>query len=164
MSTKVGKVARIFINYSKKNGAYAAALLDGLLSSHFGEDEIFRASRSVVPGADYSKSILECVAGCEILLVIVDSDWPKRFASQAHDANPKEDWVSKEIGEAFKHGKVVIPVLLSGAERLDESSLSGVAVEVARLQYLRFDYRNIHQDVRFICEQLVRICPELKAV
>ncbi|MFH8402018.1 TIR domain-containing protein [Streptomyces anulatus] len=164
MSTKRGKVARIFINYSKKGGAYAAALLDELLSSHFGEDEIFRASRSIAPGSDYSESILECVAGCEVLLVIVDADWPKRFTFQPHDANPKEDWVSREIKEAFKHGKVVIPVLLSGAERLDESSLPEVVADVARLQYLRFDYRNIHQDVRFMYEQLVKVCPELKAV
>ncbi|GGZ17071.1 toll/interleukin-1 receptor domain-containing protein [Streptomyces nitrosporeus] len=164
MSTKTGKVSRIFINYSKKGGAYAAALLDELLSNRFGEEEIFRASRSIAPGSDYSESILECVAGCEVLLVIVDADWTKRFTPQAYDANRKEDWVSREIEEAFKHGKVVIPVLLSGAERLDGSPLHGAAADVARLQYLRFDYRNIHQDVRFMCEQLVKICPGLKAV
>ncbi|MFJ5849583.1 TIR domain-containing protein [Streptomyces sp. NPDC092903] len=154
-------MARIFINYRKKGGAYAAALLDELLSSRFGEREIFRAARSIAPGADYSDSILECVADCVVLLVLVDADWSERFSPGPKNSNPSEDWVSREIGEAFEHGKVVIPVLLSGAERLDEVALPEGVARVARLQYLRFDYRNIHQDVSFMSEQLIKICPEL---
>ncbi|MFF1693412.1 TIR domain-containing protein [Streptomyces sp. NPDC058257] len=161
---KRGKVARIFINYRKRGGAYAAALLDELLSSRFGEHEVFRAARSIAPGSDYSESILECVAGCDVLLVIVDEGWAAGFGSKVHDSSPKVDWVSREIEEAFKNGKIVVPVLLSGAERLDEAILPEAVARVARLQYLRFDYRNIHQDVRFIFEQLARICPELKLV
>ncbi|MDV9195523.1 TIR domain-containing protein [Streptomyces sp. Wh19] len=156
-------MARIFINYRKKGGAYAAALLDELLSSQFGEHEIFRAAKSIAPGSDYAESILECVAGCDVLLVIVDSDWSEGFSSGVH-SNSKGDWVSREIEEAFKHGKAVIPVLLSGADRLNEADLPEVVARVARLQYLRFDYRTIHQDVRFMSEQLVKICPALKGV
>ncbi|MER7857410.1 TIR domain-containing protein [Streptomyces rhizosphaericola] len=164
LSAKRGEVARIFINYRKKGGAYAAALLDELLSGRFGEREIFRAAKSIAPGSDYSESILECVAGCDVLLVLVDADWSEGLNSGSSDSNLKVDWVSREIEEAFKHGKVVVPVLLSGADRLDEIALPEGVARVARLQYLRFDYRNIHQDVSFISEQLVKICPELKSV
>ncbi|MGW2508490.1 TIR domain-containing protein [Streptomyces scopuliridis] len=158
------EVAQIFINYRKEGGAYAAALLDELLSNRFGEDQIFRAARSIAPGSDYAESILEAVAACGVLLVIIDGGWLEKINSDTRDPSSGQDWVLREIEEAFKHGRTVIPVLLSGAERLDEEALPETLARVARLQYLRFDYRNIRQDVNFIAEQLVRVCPQVRKV
>ncbi|WP_166682927.1 TIR domain-containing protein [Streptomyces aquilus] len=161
---KWDEVAEIFINYRKEGGAYAAALLDELLSSRFGERHIFRAARSIAPGSDYSESILEAVAGCAVLLVIIDSEWLDRLNPEARDSTPRKDWVLREIEEAFKWERTVVPVLLSGAECLDEGKLPQSLARVARLQYLRFDYRNIRQDVNFIAEQLSKVCPPLQNV
>lgn len=53
------QVVHIFINYRKGGGAYAAALLDALLSERFGEDQVFRAAKSVVAGSDFAESHTE---------------------------------------------------------------------------------------------------------
>ncbi|MFF2096270.1 toll/interleukin-1 receptor domain-containing protein [Streptomyces sp. NPDC058202] len=159
---KRDEVAQIFINYRREGGAYAAALLDELLSKRFGEGQVFRAARSIAPGSDYSKSILEAVAECGVMLVIVDDAWLLKFSSGIHDLASRKDWVLREIEEAFKYERTVIPVLLSGVGRLDEMSLPEALIRVARLQYLRFDYRNIRQDVNFIAEQLIKVCPEIR--
>ncbi|GGZ56427.1 hypothetical protein GCM10010387_58040 [Streptomyces inusitatus] len=156
-------MAQIFLNYRREGGAYAAALLDELLSDRFGEDQVFRAARSIPPGSDYSESILAAVAECEVLLVIVDSGWLEKFESEASDLPAERDWVQREIEEGFKCERIIVPVLLSGVKRLSEKSLPGAMAPVARLQYLRFDYRNIRQDVGFMAEQLVRVCPEIGA-
>ncbi|UWW90516.1 TIR domain-containing protein [Streptomyces murinus] len=164
MRERRDKVAQVFINYRREGGAYAAALLDMLLSDRFGEEQVFRAARSIAPGSDYSDIILEAVAECGVLLVIVDAGWLNKFSSDNRDYSPTRDWVAREIEEAFKHGRVVVPVLLSGAERLNGESLPGSLARVARLQYLRFDYRNIRQDINFISEQLSRACPRIREV
>lgn len=162
--TKQNEVAQIFINYRREGGAYAAALLDELLSTRFGENQVFRAARSIAPGSDYSHAILEAAAGCKILLVIVDEGWLDKFSPEVRDPASKKDWVLREIEEAFKHERTVIPVILSGAERLTGNSLPDTLTRVARLQYLRFDYRNIRQDVDFIADQLAKLSPQLRSV
>src|SRR5580698_5953711 len=50
-------VNMIFLCYRSQVDAYAAALLDHLLSEHFGADNVFRASRSIKPGEDYRKAL-----------------------------------------------------------------------------------------------------------
>ncbi|MEV6419971.1 toll/interleukin-1 receptor domain-containing protein [Streptomyces sp. NPDC051662] len=171
MEERVGRLcarrdgaAQIFINYRREGGAYAAALLDELLSNRFGEIRVFRAARSIAPGSDFSNSILEAVAACEVFLVIVDEGWLGKFDSGTRDYSSGRDWVLREIKEAFKYERTVVPVLLSGAKRLDENSLPETLARVARLQYLRFDYRNIRQDVNFIAEQLIKLCPNIRSV
>ncbi|WP_164992995.1 toll/interleukin-1 receptor domain-containing protein [Streptomyces lydicus] len=157
LSPMQDEASQIFINYRREGGAYAAALLDELLSNHFGEGQVFRAARSIAPGSDYSESILEAAAGCGVMLVIVDDGWLGKFSSGSREPALRQDWVVREIGEAFKSERRVIPVLLSGVKRLEESCLPEPLVRVARLQYLRFDYRNIRQDIGFMIEQLIRV-------
>ncbi|MEV7848688.1 toll/interleukin-1 receptor domain-containing protein [Streptomyces cyaneofuscatus] len=150
---------QIFINYRREGGAYAAALLDELLSAQFGEDRVFRASRSILVGSDFARSILNAVEGCGVMLVIVDAGWLDKFGSTENDSSPTCDWVVREIEEAFRLDRIVVPVLLSGVGRLHAPGLPETLTGLAGLQYLRFDYRNIRQDSEHMVEQLVRVCP-----
>lgn len=150
---------QIFINYRREGGAYAAALLDELLSARFGENKVFRASRSILLGSDFARSILNAVEGCSVMLVIVDAGWLDKFDVAESDSLPIRDWVLREIEEAFKLDRTVIPVLLSGVDRLRAPDLPETLTGLAGLQYLRFDYRNIRQDSDYMIEQLIRVCP-----
>ncbi|MEU1222601.1 hypothetical protein ABZ435_26755, partial [Streptomyces microflavus] len=70
-------------------------------------------------------------------------------------------WVQKEIEEAFRLNRIVVPVLLSGADRLRQDDLPAPLVRLAFLQYLRFDYRNVRQDSIYMAEQLARVSPSI---
>ncbi|MEU0356906.1 toll/interleukin-1 receptor domain-containing protein [Streptomyces cyaneofuscatus] len=152
---------QIFVNYRREGGAYAAALLDELLSAQFGEDRVFRASRSILAGSDFARSILSAVEGCSVMLVIVDAEWSAKFDIAGSDSLPTCDWVLREIEEAFKFDRLVIPVLLSGVDRLRAQDLPEAVAFLADLQYLRFDYRNIRKDSAYMAEQLMRACPNI---
>lgn len=161
-------MAHIFINYRREGGAYAAALLDELLSRRFGEARVFRAAKSITAGSDYEKSLLEAVRGCGVMLVIVDDGWLGRFDSDNGDSDngessPSSDWVLREIEGALRYERTVIPVLLSGVDRLREDDLPNPLKGLAVLQYLRFDYRNVRQDSVYLAEQLVRAYPAIAA-
>jgi TIR domain len=150
-------VSKIFINYRRHGGAYAAALIDELLSRHFGENRVFRAARSIAPGSDYSKEILTAVAECAAMLVIVDEDWVENFEPEDCSSSTAQSWVSGEIEEAIRNSKLIIPILLSGAKAPIEARLPKHLSRVARLQYLRFDYRNTRQDIKFVIEWIVSL-------
>ncbi|WEV28213.1 toll/interleukin-1 receptor domain-containing protein [Streptomyces sp. 71268] len=154
----------IFLNYRQEGGAYAAALLDDLLIRRFGEGQVFRAARSICPGSDYADAILRAVAECEVMLAVIDEGWAASMKRQFDEGVDGSGWVLRELGEAFRYEKKVIPILLSGVERLSAEGSLEVPNEMSRLQYLRFDYRNIRQDVNFIAEQLVKVCPHIQSV
>ncbi|MBK3586881.1 toll/interleukin-1 receptor domain-containing protein [Streptomyces sp. MBT57] len=156
------QVVHIFINYRKGGGAYAAALLDALLSERFGEDQVFRAAKSVVAGSDFAESILKAVSECQVMLVVVDPGWSDKFNTLKSGSPDAFDWVQREIEEAFRLNRIVVPVLLSGADRLRQDDLPEPLVRLAFVQYLRFDYRNVRQDSIYMAEQLARVSPSIE--
>ncbi|WP_122620210.1 toll/interleukin-1 receptor domain-containing protein [Streptomyces sp. Tu 4128] len=157
-------MSRIFINYRREGGAYAAALLDELLSRRFGEGQVFRAARSLPPGSDYSDAISAAVVECAMMLVLIDEGWVDYFESGDFSSLPGKGWVTEEIESAIKNAKVIVPVLLAGAKMPTEERLPAEVSRVARLQYVRFDYRNTRQDVEFMSEWIVSLCPQVQRV
>lgn len=151
----------VFINYRRHDEAYAAALLDEKLSATFGADRIFRASRSILPGEDFELSILRAVEQCRTMLVLIGPHWTTALNDRAPEGIRSSDWVRREVVEAFKREVLVVPVLLANAARLSEADLPADMARLARLQYLRFDYRSFSQDSAHIAHQLRTIVPEL---
>ncbi|GAA2738846.1 toll/interleukin-1 receptor domain-containing protein [Actinocorallia aurantiaca] len=141
----------IFLSYRSSDDAYAAALLDTKLSERFGSMEIFRAGRSIPPGIDYASSLLRSVSNSKVIIAIVGQGWVNSFVK-----DDSEDWVRMELQEAIGRKIPIIPVLLANARRLVESDLPPSLKILARLQYLRFDYRNIDADSQRIVEALAQ--------
>ncbi|MBC3843004.1 toll/interleukin-1 receptor domain-containing protein [Streptacidiphilus sp. 4-A2] len=146
----------IFINYRRETDAYAAALLDELLSRRLGPDQVFRAGRSIAPGADYTLEIARAITSCDAMLVVVGPGWQEQLAARYPD---QEDWVLYEIEKALEEQKVIVPVLLSGTSRIRPGDLPEVLLPLASFQYLRFDYRNTLRDAAYMCDQLERRFP-----
>ncbi|WP_181320108.1 toll/interleukin-1 receptor domain-containing protein [Saccharothrix carnea] len=147
----------VFINYRRRDDAYAAAFLDFFLSQRFGADQIFRAGRSIPAGEDYETCLNAAIDHCIAMLVVVGQDWPKSFDR----SNASVDWVRVEISKALKRQIRVIPVLLSGVPRIRPEELPPELRSVSRFQYLRFDYRNTEQDLSYIASELQRSIPQL---
>ncbi|MFT2019264.1 toll/interleukin-1 receptor domain-containing protein [Streptomyces sp. 796.1] len=154
-------MALVFLNYRRQGGAYAAALLDELLIGHFGQGQVFRAARSIAPGADYAEAILTAVAECEVMLAIIDEGWAAELG-ESSTSGGGDSWALREIEEALKHRRTVVPVLLSGVRSLAGDGSPGLLDEMSRRQYLRFDYRNVRQDSEFIAEQLTRASRKIR--
>lgn len=146
----------IFINYRRAD-AYAAALLDRGVSKHTGQNSIFRASRSIPPGADYEQAILNAVESCDVMLVIIGPSWSAEFARRENQS--ANDWTRQEIAEGLKRAKFIVPILLTGSSIPSEAELPSDISSIVLRQYLRFDYRNIDQDLAHVVTELRRILP-----
>ena len=57
MDGRVGSRAKVFINYRGADAGWAVHL-DNVLSTRFGADRVFRASRSIQPSEDFIDRIL----------------------------------------------------------------------------------------------------------
>jgi TIR domain len=105
----------IFINYRGEDSQTAAALIDRELAARFGSDQVFLDCRSIPAGSDFVEELLGRVRSCSVLLVVIGPRWLTLAdeAGQRRIDDP-QDWLRREIVEAFAHARRVIPVLTDG--------------------------------------------------
>ncbi|MCN9243804.1 toll/interleukin-1 receptor domain-containing protein [Streptomyces sp. RY43-2] len=126
----------VFINYRTGDGDKTAALIDHELSRRFGRDRIFRASKSIAPGSPYPDGLLTGLRSSSVVLAVIGPDWTN-FQSRLRDP---EDWVRKEILEAFTCEIPVVPVLDGRkTDRLSRDRLPAELAQLADLQSVPFD-------------------------
>ncbi|MER5585254.1 toll/interleukin-1 receptor domain-containing protein [Streptomyces asoensis] len=148
----------VFINYRTGDGNDIAALIDNELANRFGKDRAFRASHSIPPGSAYPDALLMGVRRSALVLVVIGPDW-LNFQSRLHDA---EDWVRKEIMEAFDCGVPVVPVLAGRrTERLSKERLPDELARLAELQSVRLDTQNAEADLKRLGDLVAEMVPEL---
>ncbi|MFB6436568.1 toll/interleukin-1 receptor domain-containing protein [Streptomyces sp. NPDC056411] len=151
-------MADVFINYRTGDGNETAALIDNELSNRFGKDRAFRASKSIPPGTAYPDALLTSLRRSALLLAVIGADWIN-FHSRLRDP---EDWVRKEILEAFACGLPVIPVLAGRTtERLKKDDLPDELARLAELQSVRLDTQNAEADLKRLGDLVAEMVPEL---
>lgn len=148
----------VFINYRTGDGDEAATLIDKILSDRFGKERIFLAAKSIAPGEPYPERLLDAVRGSAVLLAIMGPDWPHH--PQLRDEN---DWVRREILEAYAYGIPVIPIMKGRkTDRLNVADLPAELAQIADLQSLRLDTRDNQADLVRIGDELANLVRSLK--
>ncbi|MFF9036008.1 toll/interleukin-1 receptor domain-containing protein [Streptomyces sp. NPDC014892] len=148
----------VFINYRTGDGEKTAALIDQELSRRFGAQHIFRASRSIAPGEAYPDSLLAALRRSCLLLAVVGPDWTN-FRTRLHDP---EDWVRREIEEAFACELPVVPILDGRkTHRLGKADLPAELERLADLQSIPFDTHDTEAGVRRIGDLVAEMVPGL---
>ncbi|WJV50056.1 TIR domain-containing protein [Streptomyces flavofungini] len=155
----------IFINYRTKGGKDIAYRCEEALSERFGPDSVFLAGNGIGLGSDYTQALPRAVRRSRVLLVIIDEQWldvpdPKRPGRRAL-ANA-QDWVRREIEEAFDSGVLVVPLLVGRhMEQIDPHRLPKSIEQLAVCQYARLQSRTFATDVAILGDRLVQQVPGL---
>lgn len=150
---------KIFINYRSDDEPYGVAFIDRELSSHFGPEAVFRDSRTIRPGDDFTERIMPAVRAAKALLAVIGPRWlmAKDTDGRLRLTKP-EDWVRREIAEAFRCGVRVIPVLLD-TELPAERDLPVEIERLARCQYVRVHHRDAEYDIHKLIIDLTELVP-----
>ncbi|APE20462.1 MULTISPECIES: toll/interleukin-1 receptor domain-containing protein [Streptomyces] len=150
-------MSEIFVNYRTGDGNETAALLSEGLSRRFGEDAVFFAGRTIRPGDAFSEELLAHVRRSTVLLAVIGPSWVSHPGLREED-----DWVRREILEAWHHGVRVIPVM-SGRQmgRLDREALPPALRHLAELQSLRIASSSYHKDLEAIGDELALLISRL---
>ncbi|MBO8199923.1 toll/interleukin-1 receptor domain-containing protein [Streptomyces smyrnaeus] len=155
----------VFVNYRTGDGEQAATTIARDLTHRFGPGPVFRASESIRPGQLYPEELLAGVRRSDALLALIGPHWldaPDSTRPGRRALDNAEDWVRKEILEAFSRGLPVIPVLLGRrTERLTAAALPRPLVRLAYTQSLRYDHQQASTDLARIAEVLTDLVPGL---
>jgi O-acetyl-ADP-ribose deacetylase (regulator of RNase III) len=145
----------VFVNYRVREQSGYASLIYRELAQRFGAERVFMASRSLRPGDDFTERILDTLRRCEVLLAVIGSQWLTHFGDQ------DDDWVRREIREAFQAGLRVVPVLVEDTDLLDAGQLPDDIAKLARCQYVRVRHHSLDTDLAFLVDELLRVAPGL---
>ncbi len=154
----------VFINYRDLDEPWAAAVLDEELTNQFGAEAVFLDSRSVIAGQPFNQALLAGLRCSAVLLVVIGARWlsghdrhGRRFIDQ------HQDWVRREIAEAFAANLRVVPVLVGDVPPLDPSALPASIRQLAKCQFVRLRHRTRRADLRHLTQALITLEPRLAA-
>ncbi len=148
-------MSAIFINYRTGDEESSAVLIERELSRRFGSDQVFRASKSIPLGADFTQALPAAVRKSEVLIAVIGSRWLGAVNEQGGTRlRDESDWTRREILEAFDHGMPVIPVLIGDTPRLRGSDLPPELATLADRQYYRLYHRSAEANLRTLGDEL----------
>ncbi|NUP48710.1 MAG: toll/interleukin-1 receptor domain-containing protein, partial [Catenulispora sp.] len=150
--------ARIFVNFRNGDDPYAAWTVQRELGARFGRDAVFRSSESIPPGADWAATIWHHHRGSAVLVAVIGPRWLTIADENGPRLHQPDDWVRAEIAEALRSGKLVIPLLVSGAPRPTAEKLPEDLADLVKLQTVAMDHRGTTTD-RAIEALVERIAP-----
>lgn len=152
----------VFISYRGEDSQSYGALLHSELSRRFGADQVFLDSESTPAGEDFVEVLLSRLRTCSVLLAVIGPRWltVTDDAGRPRIDSP-EDWVRRELVEAFAHGMRVIPILTDGVQIPCEADLPNDIAWLHRRQALRMHHRNTSHDLARIVEELTGMDPQL---
>ncbi|NLU73681.1 toll/interleukin-1 receptor domain-containing protein [Streptomyces sp. HNM0575] len=155
----------VFVNYRTGDGEEVAATIERELSHRFGDEVVFRDSKSIPPGGYYPDALLDGLHGSSALLVVIGPkwlEWPDKYAPGRRALENEDDWVRKEILEGFSSCMPVIPILVGqGTAYLEPSSLPKPLARLAYLQALPYDVRQAEPHLARIGDALTDLVPGL---
>jgi TIR domain-containing protein len=153
----------IFINYRNGDEEGTAMAIERELSRRFGSEQVFFASKSIRLGVNYSHDLLNAVHNCKVLLAVIGSRWLTAADEQGRKRlDNEDDWIRREILEAFDHGVPVMPVLVGRKQpRLSEADLPPELARLANNQSRRLDTHNSVTDLRVLGDEVARLVPSL---
>jgi formylglycine-generating enzyme required for sulfatase activity len=113
-------MTRIFISYRRADSQYVTDSIYEHMVKHFGAENVFLDVGSIPFGVDFRTYLREQIQQYDVILAIIGPKWAQIMQERAHQAN---DFVRIEIENGLALNKLVIPVLVMGAEMPDFSPL-----------------------------------------
>lgn len=155
----------VFINYRGADSDSYGVLLYQHLVGHFGEDLVFVDCESIPAGADFVEELLGRVRSARVLLAVIGPRWltaADPATGQRLIDNP-DDWIRRELREAFAAGVRVIPVLTEQIMSPAEGDLPADIAMLSRCQYRRLRHHDSTADLARIVADLTTLDPAMAA-
>jgi hypothetical protein len=153
-------VPGIFINYRSNDDSYAAPLLDDRLRAVFGDENVFKDSRSIDAGTDFPPELWRRLLSSQVLLVLIGPRWLTVTDTDGRRRlDHPEDYVRREIETALAARTQVIPVLLDGARLPSVAELPATVHALSTRQVMHLRQREAGIDLPAIVTELSKWVP-----
>jgi hypothetical protein len=108
-------MTKIFLSYRRSDSGDMCDRLASQLSWHFGENAVFRDTNTILAGSDFATVISQGIEESRVVLVLIGPNWATIADTRGVRLSQPDDYVRREIAQAIRMGKVIVPVLTHGA-------------------------------------------------
>jgi TIR domain-containing protein len=150
---------QVFICYRRADTSGEAVALSDKLNRRRGL-EVFKDVDNIRPGQDWLETVEESIEHCDVLLVLIGTDWIGRAGEEGHSLD-ENDHVRREIEAALTRKKAVIPILFESANLPHSEELPESMRPLLRRQSLRIRNSTFNRDLEVLVSQLRVIARQL---
>lgn len=155
-------MTQVFLNYRSADKDFGVPMIDAALSSRFGSDAVFLASKSVTLGGAWQTEMFDAVERSVALLVIMGRNWLNSVDQNGNRRiDQPDDFVRREILLAHELDKRIIPVRLD-TPRLTSNQLPAELRWLVERQDIEIRFRAAKLDVDRLADKLKVLIPELR--
>jgi hypothetical protein len=154
-------MALIFISYRTRDERHAARLVADRLRACFGQASVFLDNTSIPLGDEFPTTIFRELQEARALIAIIGPQWLTAPNMNNLNITDPEDWVRREISEAIRDRKLIIPVLVDGATLPRKEELPPDVRPLTERQYLSISDRTLNNDIDMLAQELKSKIPEL---
>jgi len=152
----------VFISYRRSDAQSASRQLAEALKQRFGADDVFFDTRDIVAGDEWKSDTIRRVRDSDVVLAIIGPHWAATAEDRARRSvldRTDEDVVRLEIETAFRHGAIVIPVLVDDAEMPARETLPRPFRPLVEVQAQILRHTSWERDVDALAEALAHLSP-----
>lgn len=147
---------KVFINYRRADTEGYAGRLYEALRRPIGTANLFMDVDSMRPGQNFVRALDDAVAGCDVVLAMIGPAWLRPSADGRRRIDDPLDYVRLEIESGLSRGKVVIPLLFTGAEMPSALDLPEPLRDLPTRNALAIRHERFRDDVAELVKELRR--------
>jgi hypothetical protein len=149
-------MSAIFISYRREDSQDVTDRIREHLARNYSAPEIFMDIDSIPGGVDFKQALEEAMSQCDVVLVIIGPKWTTiRNERDSIRLSDPDDFVRSEVESALQHAKVVIPLLVGGAQMPHVSELPPSMSELVNRQALPIrSGRDFSHDIGVLIETI----------
>ena len=152
----------VFISYRRSDAQSASRQLAEALKQRFGAEDVFFDTRDITAGDEWKSDTIRRVQESEVVLAIIGPHWAATVEDRARRSvldRTDQDVVRLEIETAFRHGAIVIPVLVDDAQMPAREVLPRPFRPLVEVQAQTLRHTSWERDVDALAEALAHLSP-----
>ena len=150
----------VFISYRRSDTQSASRQLADALKQRFGAEDVFFDTRDIVAGTEWKSDTIRRVQESDVVLAVIGPHWAAAADDRVRRSvldRTDEDVVRLEIETAFRHGAIVVPVLVDDAEMPTRETLPRPFRPLVEVQAQILRHTSWERDVDALAEALAHL-------
>jgi tetratricopeptide (TPR) repeat protein len=149
--------ARVFISYHHSGGLDFAQRLERALKGTNPSMRVFRDETYLIPGQDFVDQLRDEIDNVDVFLALIDRNFVRGGRGTASGLHDRRDVLRREIARALAKERVIIPVLLEGAEMPGGEDVPDELKEFGELHALRLTEAGFARELGLLQEGMTRL-------
>jgi hypothetical protein len=154
-------MALVFVSYRAFGDRHAARLVTDRLRTRFGQKNVFLDNTPSSPGTEFPPNTMRELREARAVLVVIGPRWLAEPNVNGRNVTDPDDWVHREIDEAIRTKKLVIPVLVNCATAPHREQLPPNLRPLTERQFLSIGNRTLNDDIQLLTQRMKSKVPEL---